>query len=374
MVPVDFSQYGMQPRKVIAEASQRMGLDIDFFDTDSFDTDFFGGDLFGGDFFNDEPSGHKPGGDEHGAVTVEDSRSWQGNLFDSGFQRIQHARHLLSIGRVDDACDAYHPLIGQGANGQGPRDADPDRKAEAERILELRAALASALARPIDERFAALIAIVDNMKAGSDGDSKMLDQLGRLIVRFVVDQAQSLGGPDTPIAGLPLAHYLLDIGDLGEAQALLDQADDDAHAFVRADLLYLCDKHAPARMGYRRALLFHADEAGSRYIRDPEVRELVDVAAEEFEREDPALAWAVAAGMVQKVLPRSTSEHELAEVREMEQHCAQGPSRQGYQFIIALMEASLCRAAGDRKGEIAARRAMKRLCPAMLAVYKEDLT
>ncbi|MGK3963273.1 hypothetical protein WMF38_03680 [Sorangium sp. So ce118] len=257
-----------------------------------------------------------------------------------------------------------------------PADADVRRQSERVAALERKLAQAMGSAAPA----AALLEIARDLEPASGPFAS----LHRVLLRRVAEALRDAAGDDGRLEGQPPGYYWLAAGDAAEAHASLAAA---ARARRSARALFLLADAATAlgepaaRRLYLEALLRDPFDAVLASARDEAVRGLPDVARYELEIEEEPAAWSAPVGIVTGVLPPPVG-IALDEVGSGEAVAPGGavveqPRSTGQdealsrarRFVAALATASSREARRSGEAVIEARRAMKRLAPALFAAY-----
>ncbi|WP_437516753.1 hypothetical protein [Sorangium sp. So ce1099] len=293
------------------------------------------------------------------------------NLFARRTLRLSLAAEAIAAGELGEARRMLAELA-----ALHPADADLRRQSERVAALEQRLERARGSAAPA----AALLAIARGLEPASGAFAS----LHCVLLRRTAEALREAEGDDGRLDGQPPGYYLLAAGDAAEAHASLAVA---AQARRSARTLFLLADAATslgepaARRLYLEALLRDPFDAALVSARDEAVRCLPDVARYELEIEDEPAAWSAPAGIVTGVLPLPVG-FALDEVSSgaaaapggaaversgsAEQEEALGRARR---FVAALATASSREARRSGDAVIEARRAMKRLAPALFAAY-----
>ncbi len=286
----------------------------------------------------------------------------QVGLFEPRSLLLGRARAAVARGQLDEACGALDALL-----VRCPADAAIAREALETRTLHER--LVRIEGPRVKQRARALLELANELERAPEPRASL--RL-RLLARIGAE-IQARHGDGGELDGRLAGEYLLDGGDLASAQASFAAAfaaEQKARAlFLLADATRLLGDVAAARRLYLHALLLDPFNPALRMVRDDDVRALPDVVRFEVEIEEEPEAWAAPAGVLQGVLPRPVPE-ELPALPPPA--AALSPARRdtltrARGFVEALA------AAGGARGEavIELRRTMKRLSPALFAVYMD---
>ncbi|WP_437931948.1 hypothetical protein WMF37_22745 [Sorangium sp. So ce291] len=308
----------------------------------------------------DGAAGLSPGGAPAGQL----------DLFARRTLRLSLAAEAISAGELGEARRVLAELA-----ALHPADADIRRQSERIAALEERLERARGSAAPA----AALLEIARGLEPASGA----LASLHRVLLRRTAEALREAEGDDGRLEGQPPGYYWLAAGDAAEAHASLAAA---AQARRSARTLFLLADAATslgepaARRLYLEALLRDPFDAALASARDEAVRGLPDVARYELEIEDEPAAWSAPVGIVTGVLPLPLG----IALDEVSSGGAGAPGRavagrpgsseeealgRARRFVAALATASSREARRSGEAVIEARRAMKRLAPALFAAY-----
>jgi len=302
----------------------------------------------------------------------------QVGLFEPRSLLLGRARAAVAAAQLDEACRAIDAL----------RERCPDDLAvarEASAMYALRERLARIDAPHARERARALLALARDL----EGTPEPTASLARRLLVRVAAEVQRRHGDAGELEGKLPGQYLLEAGDVEEAQASLAAAlavrREARTLFLLADATFLRHDVAAARRLYLEALLLDPFDPALRAARDEAVRSLPGVVRDELEIEDEPEAWSAPAGILQGVFPRPARSIQGGAPPGLPEPppgaapflAAEGltPARaealgRARAFVEALV------AAGAARGDavIAPRRAMKRLSPALFALYMRGLS
>ena len=185
------------------------------------------------------------------------------------------------------------------------------------------------------------------------------------LLRAVANAVRAARGDAGLVDGLPGGHFLLLAGDLDRAEtslrnAVAEQPTARLTAFL-ADVLSARADHAAAHPLFLRALLDDPHDVRFDALLDAEIARLPTVAELEIEIEEDPTAWAAPVALVTGVLPIQEALFEATTVSRSNDRLSAPRA-----FVEAMKRAH----SPDDDG-IAARRAMKRLCPPLFAAYLE---
>ncbi|WP_434048046.1 MULTISPECIES: hypothetical protein [Sorangium] len=299
------------------------------------------------------------------------ARAGQLDLFAQRTLQLSLAAGAVAAGELGEARRMLAELA-----ALHPADADVRRQSERVAALERRLAQASGSAAPA----AALLEIARGLEPASGAFSS----LHRVLLRRVAEALRHAEGDDGRLEGQPPGYYWLAAGDAAEAHASLSAAAQARRSartlFLLADAATALGEPAARRL-YLEALLCDPFDAALASARDEAVRGLPDVARYELEIEQEPAAWSAPVGIVMGVLPSPVG-IALDEVGSGEAVAPGGavvaqPLSTGQdealsrarRFVAALATASSREARRSGEAVIEARRAMKRLAPALFAAY-----
>lgn len=301
----------------------------------------------------------------------EDAHAGQLDLFAQRTLRLSLASEAIAAGELREARRLFAELV-----AIHPADADLRRQSERVAALERKLARARGSAAPA----AALLGIARGLEPASG----VFASLHSVLLRRVAEALREAEGDDGRLEGQPPGYYWLATGDAAEARASLSSAAQVRRSartlFLLADAATALGEPA-ARRYYLEALLRDPFDAALASARDEAVRGLPDVARYELEIEEEPAAWSAPVGIVTGVLPPpvgiALDEVGLAErvasggaVDERPRAAGQAEAlSRARRFVAALAEASSREARRSGEAVIEARRAMKRLAPALFAAY-----
>ncbi|WP_437760200.1 hypothetical protein [Sorangium sp. So ce1389] len=293
------------------------------------------------------------------------------DLFARRTLRLSLAAEAIAAGELGEARRVLAELA-----ALHPADAEIRRQSERVAALEERLERARGSAAPA----AALLAIARGLEPASGAFAS----LRLALLRRAAEALREAEGDDGRLEGQPPGYYWLAAGDAAEAHASLAVA---AQARRSARTLFLLADAATslgepaARRIYLEALLRDPFDAALASARDEAVRALPDVARYELEIEDEPAAWSAPAGIVTGVLPLPVG----IALDDVSSEAAAAPGgaaversgsaeqeealRRARRFVAALATASSREARRSGEAVIEARRAMKRLAPALFAAY-----
>ncbi|XXX81952.1 hypothetical protein WMF30_24645 [Sorangium sp. So ce134] len=292
------------------------------------------------------------------------------DLFAQRTLRLSRAAGAVAAGELGEARRMLAELA-----ALHPADADIRRQSERVAALERRLARARGSAPPA----AALLEVA----RGLDLESGAFASLRRVLLGRVAEALRAAEGDDGRLEGQPPGYYWLAAGDVAEAHASLLRAVEvrrSARAlFLLGDAATSLGEPA-ARRFYLEALLRDPFDAALASARDEAVRGLPDVARYELEIEDEPAAWAAPVGIVTGVLPPPVGialDEVVSGGAAASGEAAERPWSPGQEealsmarrFVAALAAASSREARRSGEAVIEARRAMKRLAPALFAAY-----
>ncbi|WP_437728685.1 hypothetical protein [Sorangium sp. So ce861] len=294
------------------------------------------------------------------------------DLFAQRTLRLSRAAGAIAAGELGEARRMLAELA-----ALHPADADIRRQSERIAALDRKLARATASAAPA----AALLEIA----RGLELESGAFASLRRVLLGRVAAALRAAEGDDGRLEGQPPGYYWLAAGEVAEAHASLLRA---VEARRSARALFLLGDAATslgepaARRFYLEALLGDPFDASLASARDEAVRGLPDVARYELEIEDEPAAWSAPVGIVTGVLPPPLGIASVPDEVGAGGAAASGgaPERprspaqdealsKARRFVAALAAASSREARLSGEAVIEARRAMKRLAPALFAAY-----
>lgn len=282
-------------------------------------------------------------------------------LFGFRAAALAEARAAVAAGRLEEACDALDRL----------RERLPDDAAVESELSETKA-LRERLAR-IDsprtrKRAAALVALARDL----EGTAEPRASLRRLLLRRAAAEVGKQHGDAGELEGRLVGEYLLDAGELDQAEASLRAAAAITRGarplFRLADIASMRGEAVAARRLYRGALLTDPWDAALADAHDEEVRALVLVARDELEIEEQPEAWTAPAGIITGVLPRPRTEDDAALVlREDMAPARREALGRARDFVAAIV------LAGEARGDAAVgvRRRMKALSAPLFKAYMD---
>ncbi|WP_437820321.1 hypothetical protein [Sorangium sp. So ce1078] len=292
------------------------------------------------------------------------------DLFAQRTLRLSRAAGAIAAGELGEARRMLAELT-----VLHPTDAEVRRQSERVAALERRLAGARGSAAPAAELL--------EVARGLEPASGAFASLRRVLLCRAAEALRAAEGDDGRLEGQPPGYYWLAAGEAAEARASLASA---AEARRSARTLFLLGDAATslgepaARRFYLEALLRDPFDASLASARDEAVRGLPDVARYELEIEDEPAAWSAPVGIVTGVLPPPLG-IALDEVGcggaaasggAVERPWSPGQDQalaQARRFVAALAAASSREARRSGEAVIEARRAMKRLAPALFAAY-----
>jgi tetratricopeptide (TPR) repeat protein len=184
--------------------------------------------------------------------------------------------------------------------------------------------------------------------------------------RRMAAEAERLLGEGCTVGDVPAGLHWLSAGDAASAErslrATLGRRPEDGRARgYLGDALFAQGQVERARREYARAFAEAPREMDLGLLLDPEVRSLPEIARLELEVEGDGRDWAAALGTVRGVF--ALPDLLLPGLPELSVGAGAEP---GLEFLAALRAERRARSLDDR---VAARRVMKRLCPALFAEY-----
>lgn len=271
-------------------------------------------------------------------------------LFSARHEHLALVGSAVADGRLDEAVAGLQSLCARWPEDRDLREMLSTASAIAGEIAQVEA-------RGADEQAAAFLDVAEELR----------DTAGpwaRLRQHLLARVATSLRAAScSELAGEPAGYYLLAAGMPAAARASLETAASRGrHAHV---LFLLADACATLRLPAARSLYLEAllldpfDQALATAV-DPVVRELPELADDEFELDPPA-AWAAPVGLVAGVLPRPTIDMVAALLAHPAATAALTSARR---FVQAFVQAE--EGAAD---VVEARRTMKQLAPSLFERY-----
>lgn len=182
--------------------------------------------------------------------------------------------------------------------------------------------------------------------------------------RSVAVEAERECGPGATVGGVPAGWHWLRAGEPAMAEASLratlarEPADGRARGYL-ADALTVQGRSDEARAGYRDALATAPYAVDLAAVVDELVRDLPRAAEIDYEIPDTPVEWSAAVGLVAGVF--GWPEDLPAEAFEAHELAGLPPGLQFYRWLVRE------RASQDLDARVACRRAMKALCPGLLA-------
>ena len=276
-------------------------------------------------------------------------------LFDPRSLHLGRARAAVAAGDLDAACRELDALRARCPD-------DPEVAREALEIHGLRQRLARIAGPRTKHRARALLGVVNEIARASEP----LASLRKRLLGRVAAEIQRQHGDAGELEGRLAGEYLVEAGDLEEAQAsfvaTFASTQEPRALFLLGDVAWGRGDTAAARRVYLGALLLDPFSPALGAVRDDEVRALPALVRDDLEIEDEPEAWAAPAGILDGVLPRAGPEETAALPPPRSEALARAPA-----FVEALQAAPGAR--GDAAVEI--RRTMKRLSPRLFELYMD---
>jgi tetratricopeptide (TPR) repeat protein len=292
-------------------------------------------------------------------IDLPDDPTGQVSLFDPRSLLLVRARAAVARAELDEACAHFETL----------RERCPDDVGVAREALEthsLRVRLARIEAPHTQQRGRALLAFANELAMSNEPRAS----LRRRLFTRVAAEIRRQYGDDGELEGKLAGEYLLDAGEIEQAQVSLAQAfavRRDARSLFRlADATLLLGDLGAARRSYLHALLHDPFDPALFTVRDEEVQALPARAHYELEIEDEPEAWSAPTGILEGVFPRLLR----GETPVLPPSDGLAPARRrALEGARAFVEALAASGSAHGDAAIEIRRTMKRLSPQLFRLY-----